>query len=311
LTATSGATLLLGVVVASGSAVLYDAGYVLEKKALAGLPPVRPHPLSLLKVGVASRRWLLGFAVMLAALALQVVALTLAPVAVVQPILAAGLIGLAAIGGSVLDERLHRRQLMALGMLVTAVVAVGVSTRAGEHVAGGVRFAAYASLSVPVALGAIALGWWGITRGRLACHGDRTLVAVGCAAGLFYGLGAVAEKAVSTRLVADGVVGGSVRALATPYPWLFLLLTAGGMVVFQVGLQRYPATMMATFTNVTSSACVLLGAAAVFGESLLPGGWWSAARLVSFSAVIGAVGLLASTGTSPTAAASTDVVVSP
>jgi multidrug transporter EmrE-like cation transporter len=311
LTATSGATLLLGVVVASGSAVLYDAGYVLEKKALTGLPPVRPHPLSLLKVGAASRLWVLGFGVMVTALAFQVVALTLAPVSVVQPILAAGLIGLAAIGSSVLDERLHRRQLMALGLLVTAVVAVGVSTRAGEHVAGSVRFSAYASLSAPVALAAVALGWWGIKHGRLSRYGDRTLVAVGCAAGLLYGLGAVAEKAVSTHLVAHGVVSGSLQALATPYPWLFLLLTGGGMLLFQVGLQRYSATMMATFTNVTSSACVLLGATAVFGESLLPGGWWSAARLVGFAAVIAAVGLLATTESSPATAESTDVAVSP
>lgn len=298
MTAVSGATLLVGVVVASGSAVLYDAGYVLEKKALTGLPPVRPHPLSLVRVGVASRLWLLGFATMLIALALQVVALTLAPVAVVQPILAAGLIGLAALGGSVLDEPLHRRHLVALALLVTAVVAVGVSTRGGERVAGSVGFAAYASLSLPLAVAAVGLGWWGI-RQR---DSDRALLAVGCSAGLLYGLGAVAEKAVSTRLVSHGLVEGSVGALSSVYPWLFVLLTAGGMLVFQVGLQRYPAAMMATFTNVTSSACVLIGAAAVFGEALLPGGWWSVARLVSFATVLAGVGILARTGA--------DVVVS-
>jgi hypothetical protein len=248
---------------------------------------------------------------MLVALGLQVVALTLAPVAVVQPILAAGLIGLAAVGGSVLDERLHRRQVLALVLLVTAVVAVALSTRAGEHVAGSVRFAAYASLSFPVALGAATLAWWGIKHGPASQHSDRALVAIACSAGLLYGLGAVAQKAVSTHMVSHGIVDGAFRSLSTPYPWLFLVLTGAGMVVFQVGLQRYPATMMATSTNVTSTACALAGAAVVFGEALLPGGWWSAARLLGFAAVLGAVSLLASTRSSPAAPESPDVVVSP
>jgi hypothetical protein len=298
--------LLVGVVLALGSAILYDAGYVVEKRALTGLPPLRPHPVSLLMVGAASRRWLLGFAVMLAALGLQVVALTLAPVAVVQPILAAGLIGLAAVSGSVLDERLHPRQLLALALLVTAVVAVGVSTRAGEHIAGTVRFASFASLSLPVGVTAVALSWWGMRQGPSSRHGDRTLVTLGCSAGLLYGLGAVAEKAVSTELVSHGLLRGAFRAVSTPYPWLFVLLTGAGMLAFQVGLQRYPAAMMATFTNVTSSACALVGAAAVFGEALLPGGWWSVARVVSFAAVLGAVGLVGTV-----APESPNVVVSP
>src|SRR5581483_10581898 len=108
-------------------------------------------------------------------------------------------------------------------------------------------------------------------------------------AGLFYGLGAIAEKAVATRLVNDGIFSGALASLATPYPWLFLVATLAGMVVFQVGLQRNPASLMASLTNVTSTVCALVGASVVFGEAVMPSSWWSVARAGAFGCVVIAV----------------------
>jgi hypothetical protein len=137
------------------------------------------------------------------------------------------------------------------------------------------------------------------------------MLAVAGGAGLLYGIGAVAEKAVATHLVSKGVAGGALASLATPYPWLFVVSTAGGMVVFQIGLQRHAASMMATFVNVASTVCALLGAEVVFGESVLPGGWWSLARIAGFAAVLGAVFLMAtSAGTGPKAALESEVAFS-
>ncbi len=286
---------LLGVAVAVVSAGAYVIGYVLEKQALVDLPALQARPASVLRTGLSSRRWVAGFVTMLGALALQVVALTLAPVAVVQPILAGGLVALAAVGGSVLQESLDRRQLLSLALVLAAVVAVAVSARTGEKVAGGVHAGRFALLAAPVALAAVISAWTGIR----SKAGSAPLLGVTVGAGLMYGLGAVAEKAVATRLVSDGMVQGAIRSLATPYPWLFVLATAAGMMVFQVGLQRHPASMMATFTNVTSSVCALVGASVIFGESLLPGGWWSAARVGGFAAVLAAVALMATGSPAP------------
>ncbi len=272
------------------SAAFYVVGYVLEKQALGGLPQITARPLGTIRTVAGSRRWLAGFAFMVGGLGLQVGALTLAPVSVVQPILAAGLIGLAALGGPLLDERLGRRHLAALGLVVVAVLAIAVSARTGAGVASRAPGGRFAVMAVPVGLAGATAAWLGLRRRGAT---PVALLLISIAAGLWYGLGALAEKGVATVIVAHGVEAGSVRALGTIYPWLFAVATVCGMIVFQIGLQRNPATLMASFSNLASGLCALLGAAAVFGEQLLPGGWWTVARLMGFVAVVAAVGVMA------------------
>jgi multidrug transporter EmrE-like cation transporter len=280
-----------GVVVAIFSAALYNLGYVLEKQALSDLPAVRSHPVSLVRTVSGSRRWLLGFSAMLAALVFQLVALTMAPVSVVQPVLAGGLIGLVIIGSAVLEERLGWRQKAALVLVLGAVVAIAISASSGGQVAQRVPGNAFARLALPVTVLGLLASWAGVAGRRRPGQLELVWVAVG--AGLMYGLAAVAEKAVATNMVANGLVEGSLRSLLTVYPWLFLAATLVGLLVFQVGLQRHPASLMATFTNVTASVCALVGASVVFGELLLPRGWSSFARLLGFGAVAVAIGVLA------------------
>ena len=284
---------------AVASALLYDAGYVLEKQALGRLPTGH-GPVALIRVAAANRRWLGGFIAMVGGLGLQVLALTLAPVSVVQPILAGGLIALAAAGSSLLGERLNRRHGVALALVVVAVVAVAASARGTTMLATSVpggRLLLLIVVAAAVALFAIRAG--GAAKGadvssaRLPATG---LAGTAVAAGLLYGLGAVAEKAVSTRMVSRGVVDGALSSLATPYPWMFLATTVAGMLVFQVGLQANPASLMASLTNVTSTVCALVGASVVFGEAVLPGHWWSLLRMSGFACVLAAVVLLAVDG---------------
>jgi drug/metabolite transporter (DMT)-like permease len=277
-----------GAAVALCSAALYDVGYLLEKQALSGVPADVTHPVALVRSVARSRRWIAGFAAMAAGLGLQVVALTMAPVSVVQPVLAGGLLGLVAVSGVVLGERLTKRQLAALAFVLLGVLAVALSARAGGTVATGVSRASFAELAGPLAaLGALA-AWAGL-RGGARVRGvgasPRNLVNFAVGAGILYGLGAVSEKAVATHLSADGLASGALHSLGTAYPWVFVIVTLGGMLVFQSGLQRHPASMMASFTNVTASVCALAGASAVFGEPVLPDGWWSVARVLGLALI--------------------------
>lgn len=274
-----------GALVAVIAALLYDAGYVLEKQALTDLPPLRPTPAGILRVAAASPRWLAGFVAMLAGLGLQVIALTRAPVAVVQPILAGGLIALAALGSKVLGERLTRRHLLALTMILAAVVAVAASARSSTVVARHVPAGPFSIMSIVVA--AVALSCAAAGRAGSARPQAIGMVGSAVAAGLLYGMGAVAEKAVSTRLAADGLVAGAVKSLGTAYPWVFVAFTLAGMVVFQAGLQAHPASLMAALTNTVSTVCALVGASVVFGEAALPSGGWAVLRLAGF--VVGAL----------------------
>ena len=284
-----GDRLALGVVVAVCSAACYDAGYILEKQALATLPRLARRPLPMIRTLARSRRWVVGFVVMLAGLALQVEALTLAPVSIVQPVLAAGVLGVVVAGRVVLGERLAQRERLAVVLVVAAVAAIVVSAGPGAQVARAAPAGRY-SVMIGCVVGLVSAV--GVLVRRAATTGRREAVALAVAAGLLYGAGALSEKAVATNLVGRGVIGGAVSSLTTAYPWMFLVATLAGLVVFQAGLQGHTASLMVPLANVVASGCAIVGASVVFGELLLPTGWWSLPRWLAFAAVLTALAVL-------------------
>jgi hypothetical protein len=309
----------LGAAVAVASAVLYDVGYVLEKQALSALPSLPAHPVRLWRTCARSPRWVAGFVAMLGGLGLQLIALTLAPVTVVQPILAAGVLGVVVAGRLVLGERLGPREGIALILVAIAVAAIAVSAVPGAEVARGAADGRFLATAAPAAIVALAL--LGLARRRSEVAGAPAgsietedsqagrgqpdqpgsyrlalqygVAALAVAAGLLYGVGAIAEKAVATQMVDKGIEGGAVGSISTGYPWIFVAATVAGMLAFQLGLQRHHASMVVPLTNVISSVFVLMGAALVFSERLLPGGWWALPRVTGFAGVLAAVVVLA------------------
>lgn len=292
-----------GAALAAVAAFAYDVGYVVEKRALALLVEPGSKVSVVLSSAVRSKLWLAGFATMLGALALQLLALTLAPVAVVQPILAGGLVALAAASSALTGESLDGRHKAALGMVLFAVAAIAVSARSDTLQGSKVSGASMAALMVCGSVGAVGilLAAGGRRRGvdpeapwraRRPGLERRRLVGLAVAAGVLYGLGAVAEKAVASRLTDSGLVVGAFSSLGTPYPWLFLAVTAGGLVAFQSGLSEYPVSLMASLTNAASTVCALVGARLVFGEAILAPGGWAFVRAAGLASGVAAVALL-------------------
>ncbi|MBO0732583.1 MAG: hypothetical protein J2P57_25205, partial [Acidimicrobiaceae bacterium] len=56
--------------------------------------------------------------------------------------------------------------------------------------------------------------------------------------------------------------------------------------------QRHLASLVVPLANVLAGAFALVGASVVFGEGLLPSGWWALPRILGFVAVGGAVVVL-------------------
>ena len=84
--------LLLGIVAAMGASTLYSLGIALQALD-AKQAPQEEHLRLALAWGLARRtRWLIGTGVSILGWPLQIVALMLAPLVVVQPALAAGLL---------------------------------------------------------------------------------------------------------------------------------------------------------------------------------------------------------------------------
>src|SRR5215510_1371367 len=190
----------LAVVVALLATTAYHLGLIVEKRALDRLPAIDArHAVRLLWVLLTAPSWLAGFVLMLCGFALQVIALTLAPVSVVQPVLGSGVVILLVLSRIVLRETLKRLELacvlaMAFAIVVIALSAVGTSGEVG-HEASGPLLAAVALVAslVAVVLGASALRPAPTGRHRLPSIG----VSYAVASGLLYGVATLAIKAMS------------------------------------------------------------------------------------------------------------------
>src|SRR5690348_794196 len=118
----------LGLVAAVLAAACYEGGYVLQTLEAR----VAPHEDSLkptLLVRLASRkRWLAGTALSLLGAVLQVVALANAPVTLVQPVLALGLVALLILAQTVLHEHIGGLEIAGAAAVIAGVVLVGIES---------------------------------------------------------------------------------------------------------------------------------------------------------------------------------------
>ena len=177
----------LGILVAGLATTSYNVGLIVEKRALAQMPPIDArHAVSLAKTVLFSPVWLGGFALMLCGFGLQVVALMLAPVSVVQPVLGSGVVILVLLSRLVLRERLGRVEFGCVLAVAVAIAAIALSAAgsAGKvgHEASGLLIAVVA---VPACVIALVLGASAL---RPVSGGKHRLPAVGVSYGLAAGL---------------------------------------------------------------------------------------------------------------------------
>src|SRR4030088_2736418 len=114
--------LLLGIVAAMGASTLYSLGIALQAMDAKQAPHEEHLRLALAWGLVRRARWLLGTGLSILGFPLQVLALMLAPLVVVQPALAAGLLVLMLLGERILGEPAGRYEYIAVSMLVVGVV---------------------------------------------------------------------------------------------------------------------------------------------------------------------------------------------
>ncbi|HXQ19692.1 MAG TPA: DMT family transporter [Acidimicrobiales bacterium] len=290
------APLAAGVSVSVVSAVLYNVGFVVEKRALGALPEVHARRVGhLVRSLCSSPLWLTGFLLLLAGLGLQVLALSLISISVVQPIFVSGIVILLVLSHVSLGERLRRNEWVVVSLIGLSLLAISLSLDAGSDRAGSHGdFALLAAAAVPTVAFALWLffsadraqagvGWLGHIRTPL----------YGVAAGLLYGVAALAAKAVSAQIERDGLVHAIPHIVGSPFVYALGVTSAAGLLLFQTALQRCPASVIVPMSNVISSTYVVIVGSAIFGEHLPTAGWKVALRLSGFVGVLASVALWA------------------
>jgi drug/metabolite transporter (DMT)-like permease len=262
--------MILGVVLALVTTLAYNAAFVLEKRALATLPPLKVRqPVSFARVLLTNPRWMVGFVLMLGGLASQLVALTRVPLTVAQPVFSSGIAFLLLLTMTVLGERLTGHECIGLGGITAGVIFVVTSLDARTDAAGdgghviGVLAVALPSTFIGLTIFVLA-GRTGNGRHRRPT-GD---VPYGLAAGIVYGVTGVITKGLSASIDFHGFAAIARSAALSPYLYLLAPVTIAGFLVFQSALQRGRASIVAPVSSVISTLYTVVAGTAVFGEHL-------------------------------------------
>jgi drug/metabolite transporter (DMT)-like permease len=285
----------VGVALALVATSAYQAGLIVEKRALVRLPAVDArNPVGLLRTVITEPAWLAGFALIATGLGLQVLALAKAPVTVVQPVLASGVVILLIASRLVLAERLGRSELicvavMAVSVVLIALSATGAAGQVGRHASG----IALALVAVPTCLLAAALGLAAVRHGPGRHRAPALGVAFGLAAGLFYGVSTLAIKALSgTLLVHHLGLGLVVAIVVSPYPYMVFACSGAGLLLFQTALQRCRVSIIGPVSTIVSSVYFIVAGTWLFGERLPSDPVKLALRLVGIVSALVVVVLL-------------------
>jgi hypothetical protein len=247
-------SLLIGIAAATAASTLYSLGIAVQ--AIDARTAGSEHALriSLLTYLLRRGRWLAGTAMTIGGWPLQIVALLFAPLEVVQPALASGLLVLLLVGDRLLGERPGRRELLAVSAIVVGVggIAALAPARTTHHVHGVALIVVLALLgfaaSLPFLLALI---------GR--SYANLTMICAGLA---------FAWSGLTTKLVADALSNGHVLTGAA---WALAAASASvvGLTAEMSALQKRPAIVVAPVVFAAQTFMPIALAPLILHESFL------------------------------------------
>jgi drug/metabolite transporter (DMT)-like permease len=276
----------LGALAAVTASSLFSVGLVLQAGEARTIPAGHALRLSLITQLVRHPRWVLGGVVILIGFGFHVAALSAAPLTVVQPALAAGLLVLMAVGLRSEHERAGVRELAGLAGIIVGLVALTFTTPSratGDDDPQSIAIALAALGAAVLIPQAIAIASARVTR-------EGSLLAT-------FGAGAAyAMTGLTTKLFSDNLTAGDWAAAL-----FWLALTAVVAVVAVVdqttALQRRSVVEVGPIVYVLPVVIPVLLAPALVGE-----GWGNAPHgvgplLLSLVVVCVAAGVLAGSST--------------
>ena len=271
----------LGVVLAVATAVASLLGFLLKHRGAVQSPDVewrRPIRSSLRLF--RSRAYSLGMAVAMASWGFHVAALALAPISLVQTVIAGGLVLLTVLANWLFAHEVHTREWIGVAMTAfgLAFLAATMSGAASEAHADftPATLALYVGILAGAGTIAAIAGW--------QTHHGASLVAM--SAGLLWGASDVSIKALSGTLDERGIA-----VMTHPLALVILLLSLYGLLVSTRSLQRGRAVPVIATTSAAANITTIAAGPIVFGEPMPDDPLGLAVRLSAFALVVTAAAL--------------------
>jgi drug/metabolite transporter (DMT)-like permease len=246
--------LALGFALALAAACCYETGYALQAVEARRAPAERALRPSLVAHLVRRPVWVGATALSLVGWPLQIAALTEAPLTLVQPTLALGLLLLLVLGVRILGEHVGTREIVAVAMIIASV---GVFAWAAPRDTGNVERGAGLVVALSILI-AVALLPYAIALVRERRYPMLLLVA---SAGAADGLAAFVAK-----IVAQDASAGELVAVVL-WAALVAAVVIVGLISESTALQSFAATRVAPTVLVMQIVIPVVLAPLVGGES--------------------------------------------
>jgi drug/metabolite transporter (DMT)-like permease len=245
--------LALGFVLALAAACCYETGYALQALEARKAPPERALRPSLVGHLLGRPVWVAGIALALLGWPLQIAALSQAPLTLVQPVLALGLLLLLALGVRVLGERVGPRELVAVLLIIGSVaVFAWAAPRDSGEVERSAGLVVALAILIAATLAPYAIG--------VLRRGANPMLLLVASAGAADGLAAFVAKIVAED-ASDGALVGVVL-----WAGLVAAVVIVGLISESTALQRFAATRVAPTVLVMQIVIPVVLAPLVGGE---------------------------------------------
>lgn len=253
-------------------------GFLFKHRGAVAAPPVQwRRPLASTWALFRSPWYALGLAVAMGSWGLHVAALSLAPISIVQSIIAGGLVLVTIFADRLFGLHVSRREwvgvaCMAAGLAFLAATLGDTAESAHNQWEGG-TLALYAG-------GATAVGL------LLVVARPAGGIALAASAGALWGASDIAIKALSGRLEDLGI-----GVLGHPLALVILLLSLTGLLVSGRSLQLADAVPVIAVTSAVANVLTIASGPVVFGEPLPEDDLGVVLRMAAFVLVVAATAL--------------------
>jgi drug/metabolite transporter (DMT)-like permease len=252
-------TLQLGILLSLFCALATNVGFLLKHRGACAAPDVSlKHPIAS-AVGLFRSKWFtIGMLVALVAWTFHVAALALAPLSLVQAIIAGGLVFLTVLAERWFGFNVGTRQWAGVGLTALGLVLLAITLP--HHGGAHAGYSMVGMIAFESAL--LALGTFLVLSKKLGSH-EHHGVMLGTAAGILFGVSDVAIKALTGTVGSSGMAG-------LLSPWLLTCIVASVIAFYASarGLQKGEAVPVITLTSAAANVSAISGGILVFGDPM-------------------------------------------
>ncbi|MDX6729346.1 MAG: hypothetical protein QOK49_4151 [Baekduia sp.] len=256
-------TIQLGILLALLCAFISNLGFFFKHRGACECAKVDiRHPFKTTRRLYSSKWFAIGMAIATSAWIFHVAALAVAPISVVQVVLAGGVVMIGVMADRLFGVKVGNRQWWGLALTCLGLVLLAVTFPGGHHDGAHSHFSTPAMIAFEAGL--FGIGGLLIMGPRVGAPAEHHGVMLGAAAGVLFGVSDVSIKALTGIAGNEGIVG----LLTSPWTGVTIAASVAAFFSSARGLQDGDAVSVIAITGTAANITTVAAGILVFGDPL-------------------------------------------